>query len=61
MESRELNVIVGKAGGNSGKDSKNYKLTIPNTWANDLHITKEDRKVLASFDGKQIIVTRVKP
>lgn len=58
IENRQLKAIVAKAGGTAGKESLNYKMTIPSKWANELGITRDDRDLSVSFDGKQIIVKK---
>lgn len=60
IEERDLRAIVGKAGGTAGKESLNYKVTIPSKWAVELGITKEDRELKVSFDekNKKIIIKK---
>lgn len=53
METRELRAIVNKAGGSAGKESLNYKMTIPSAWAKELGITKEDRALTVSYDKEK--------
>lgn len=57
-EERILRCIVGKVGGNSGGNAVNYKISIPNAWANEMGITKEDRELKVTFDGEKIIIER---
>lgn len=50
------NVIIGKAGGTAGKNSVNYKLSIPADMVKKLGVTPEDKEVtLYMEDGKIII------
>lgn len=58
MEKRELNIIIGKCGGNASKNSLNYKITLPTSWAKELGITRESRKLIATFDGERIVFTK---
>ncbi len=58
MESRKANVIVGNAGGNTGKSSNNYKISLPNQWINKLGISKDNREVNISFDGEKIMISK---
>lgn len=58
-EQRDYNVMVNLAGGNAGKDSKTYRISIPSKWANELGITKENRAVTLTFtDDKKIIIEK---
>lgn len=59
-EHRKLKVMIGKAGGNSGKNSLKYSMSIPNSWADKLNITKDDREFLVTFDGEKIVIEREK-
>lgn len=58
MEERRLNVILAKAGGNSGKGSLNAKISLPKKWVDEMGITLEDKKVIVSFDGKEIVIKK---
>ena len=49
MEKRIAKLIVGKAGGTAGKDSKTYKVSLPSKWVAELGLT--DSKMEISFDG----------
>lgn len=57
-ETRKMRAIVGKSGGNSGKNTLNYKVSIPSVWANKLNITQEDRDLVMIFDGEKITIQR---
>lgn len=58
METRTVNVIIGKAGGNTSGLSNNYKISIPNQWINELGISKDNREVNISFDGEKIMISK---
>lgn len=58
MEIRKANVIVGNAGGNTGKSSNNYKISIPNQWIKELGISRENKEVILSFDGEKIVISK---
>ena len=48
--------MFAKAGGTAGKNSKNYKVSLPADMVRELGVTEEDRSViLTSEDGKVII------
>ena len=50
------NIIIQKAGGTAGKNSKNYKISLPADMVRELGVTEEDRSVvLTCEDGKVII------
>lgn len=59
MEIRNANIIIGSAGGNAG-EAVNYKISIPNQWANELGISRENKRVVISFDGERIIIEKPK-
>lgn len=60
MEKRKLNLVVNASGGNAGKSSLNYKLSIPTVWAKAMGISAEDRLVEVSFDGQKIVIEKIK-
>ncbi len=52
----ERNIIMGKAGGTAGKDSVNYKISLPAEMVKALGVTADDRGVLVDLvDGKIVI------
>ena len=55
MERRIAKLIVGKAGGTAGKDSKTYKVSVPSKWVTELGLT--DSKMEIAFDGERIIIS----
>lgn len=55
-ESRKVNVIIGKAHNTQKGASKNYKISLPNTWTNSLGINEYNREMIISFDGKRIVI-----
>ena len=55
MERRIAKLIVGKAGGTAGKDSKTYKVTVPSKWVAELGLA--DSKMEIAFDGESIIIS----
>lgn len=57
---RKLKVHVGKAYGNAGSSSKQYRINLPNKWMQEMGITPEERAVNASFDGKKITIEKAK-
>ena len=51
----ERNIIMGKAGGTAGKNSINYKISLPAEMVKELGVTQDDKSVLVSFDDGIII------
>ena len=52
----ERNIIIGKAGGTAGKNSVNYKISLPADMVKEIGVTQEDRGVVVFLsDGKIII------
>ncbi|MBQ3518366.1 MAG: hypothetical protein IJA31_03485 [Clostridia bacterium] len=54
MERRIANLIVGKAGGTAGKDSKTYKVSLPSKWIVELGLADSEMEI--AFDGERIII-----
>lgn len=49
----ERNIIMGKAGGTAGKNSVNYKISLPAEMVKALGVTENDKGVLVDLvDGK---------
>lgn len=58
----ERNIIMGKVGGTAGKNSVNYKISLPAEMVKDLGVTQEDKAVLVFFeDGKIVIKKKANP
>ena len=55
MDRRIAKLIVGKAGGTAGKDSKTYKVSLPSKWVAELGLA--DTKMEISFDGERIMIS----
>lgn len=54
----ERNIIMGKAGGTAGKNSVNYKISLPAEMVKALGVTQEDKSVLLSFENGKIIIEK---
>ena len=52
------NIMINKAGGTSGKGTKNYRVSIPVDIVRALGITEEDRGVLMTLEGGKIIIEK---
>ena len=52
----DRNIMINKAGGNSGANTKNYRVSIPADMIRELGVTEDNRSVTLTFqDGKIII------
>ena len=58
METRSAKLIVNKSGGTASEKSKTYRVTIPNSWVEQLGISEENREIELSFDGTEITLRR---
>lgn len=56
MEKRISKIIVGSVGGNASKSSKNYKVSIPSKWVNEMNLS--EYKIDLYFDGEKIILSQ---
>ena len=54
------NVMIHKAGGNAGKNSVNYRISLPAGMVHDLGITEEDRSVIVTLEDGKIIIKKEK-
>ena len=58
MEEVKRNIIIAKAGGNAGKNSVGYKLSLPAQMVKEMGITREDRSVILSFENGEIRIRK---
>ena len=54
MDKRIGKIIVGSAGGNAGKTSRNYKVSLPSKWVNEMKLLEQ--KIELCFDGDKIVI-----
>ncbi|MCI9517465.1 MAG: AbrB/MazE/SpoVT family DNA-binding domain-containing protein [Lachnospiraceae bacterium] len=54
----ERNIIIAKAGGTAGKNSVNYKISLPAEMVKEMGVTPDDKSVLVSFEGGKIIIEK---
>lgn len=54
----ERNIIIGKAGGTAGKNSVNYKISLPADMVKALGVMAEDRNVLVDLVGGKIVIEK---
>ena len=58
METVKRNIIMQKAGGTSGKNTLNYKISLPAGAIKALGVTPEDRSVILSYDDEKIVIVK---
>lgn len=56
----ERNIIIAKAGGTAGKNSVNYKISLPAEMVKELGVTPADKSVIVSFEDGKIIIEKKK-
>lgn len=56
----ERNIIIAKAGGTAGKNSVNYKISLPADMIKELGVTPENKSVIVSFEDGKIIIEKKK-
>ncbi len=59
-ETVERNIIMGKAGGTAGRNSVNYKISLPAEMVKEMGVTKEDKGVVVSFVKGKIVIEKKK-
>jgi hypothetical protein len=52
------NIMINKAGGTAGKNSVNYRISLPANMVKELGISDEDRSVIVKCEGKKIIIEK---
>ncbi|MFR4164178.1 MAG: AbrB/MazE/SpoVT family DNA-binding domain-containing protein [Paraclostridium sordellii] len=52
------NIMINKAGGTAGKNSVNYRISLPAYMVKELGITKDDRSVTLKLENKKIIIEK---
>ena len=55
------NIMFAKAGGTAGKNSKNYKISLPADMVRELGVTEEDRSVILTCEGGKIVIDKKSP
>lgn len=58
METRNANVIFGKAGGNASRNSYTCKISLPKKWVDRMGLTPEQREIEIAFDGDRITIEK---
>ena len=57
-EKRQANISFSKSGGTAGKNSYSGRVILPTVWLRQMGIGLEDRKVVLTFDGEKIVITK---
>lgn len=58
MEKTKRNIMMQKAGGNAGKNSVGYRISLPAQMVKEMGITPEDRSVILSFENGEIRIRK---
>ena len=53
-------VSICKSGGNASKNAVTHKVTLPNSWMQEMGITPDNRDIVMIFDGEQRTI-HIKP
>ena len=59
IETRKRRLMINKAGGTAGKDSVNYRVSLPAPWIKDMGLSEENRELKLEFDGEKIIIKKL--
>lgn len=57
MEAKR-NIMINKAGGTAGKNSVNYRISLPADMVKEMGITESDRSVIVSFENGVIAIRK---
>ena len=52
------NIMINKAGGHSGANTKNYRVSIPADMIRDLGVTEDDRSVILSCENGMLTIKK---
>ena len=50
--------MIAKAGGTAGKNSKNYKISLPADMIRELGVTEEDRSVILTCENEILTIKK---
>lgn len=54
------NIIIAKVGGTAGKNSVNYKISLPAEMVKEMGVTPNNKGVIVSFEDGKIIIEKEK-
>lgn len=52
------NIMINKVGGTAGRDSVNYRVSLPAEWVKLLGVTQENRSVELVYENNTIIIKK---
>lgn len=52
------NIMINKAGGHSGENTKNYRVSLPADMVRELGVTEEDRAVILTCKDRKVIIEK---
>lgn len=52
------NIMINNAGGNSGKNTKNYRVSLPADMIHTIGVTEDDRSVVLTLIDNKIILEK---
>ena len=52
------NIMINKAGGNSGANTKNYRVSIPADMIRELGVTEDNRSVALTCENGKIVIEK---
>ena len=52
------NIMINKAGGNSGANTKNYRVSIPADMIRELGVTEDNRSVVLTCGNGKIVIEK---
>lgn len=55
-EIREMKLLANRAGGNAGKNSYNFRVSLPSSWIRQMGLHEDNRNLILEFDGKTITI-----
>lgn len=58
METRKRNIMINKAGGGSGPNTYNYRVSLPAPWLREMGVDLDNKEVEIEFDGEKIIISK---
>ena len=53
------NIMINKAGGHSGENTKNYRVSLPADMVRELGVTEEDKAVILTCKDRKIIIEKM--
>ena len=59
MKTRKRKIMINKAGGTAGKNSVNYRVSLPAPWMQKIGIDEDDRDVMLYLEDDRIIIEKI--